>query len=67
MRPGDSVPIEQLVVVPRTYRVLLVDLETIYDRFPVRQRIAVRLKNKAGAVSLKSTGDSIDLQAYFGV
>jgi hypothetical protein len=67
MRPGDSVPLEQLIVVPRRYRVLLAEVHTIFDRYPINPRIAVTLENKAGAVFLKGKGDSIDLEAYFGV
>jgi hypothetical protein len=67
LRPGDSVPFQQLIVVPRAYDALLVELQTIFDRYPISPRIAVRLVEKNGAITLKSKGVSIDLETYFGV
>ncbi|MFY9663544.1 MAG: hypothetical protein WAL67_06745 [Candidatus Cybelea sp.] len=67
MRPGDTVPLQQLIVVPRKYRVLEVKIQTIYDRYPISQRVPARLYNENGAVILKSKGFGVDLEAYSGV
>jgi hypothetical protein len=67
LRPGDSVPIQLLVVVPRKYDVLLVEFHTVFDRYPIRPRKAIRLVTHSGAISLKGEGGSIDMESYFGV
>lgn len=66
MRPGDSVPYEHVIVVPRKYHVLGADFQTIYDRFPIEPRIDVMLRSENGAVVLASDRLSIELEAYFG-
>jgi hypothetical protein len=72
LRPGDSVPIQQLIVVPRRYDALLLQVHLLFHRFPNSGRVNVELQNKDGAVSLKSEDSSpgyfgIDLESYFGV
>jgi hypothetical protein len=67
LRPGDGIPFDQLVVVPRGYDVLLLEFQTIFDRFPIARRVAVTLQNKNGAVLLKAKNTSIVLESYFGV
>lgn len=67
LRPGDSVPLQLLVVVPRKYDVLLVEFHTIFDRYPIRPRKAIRIVNENGAVRLSGNGGSIDLESYFAV
>jgi hypothetical protein len=67
LRPGDNSSVMRLVVVPRTYNVLYLRFQTIFDRYPITPRIPVRLQNSNGAVTLVSSGVSIDTEAYFGV
>jgi hypothetical protein len=67
MRPGDSVPLQQLIVVPRKYRVLLLEIQTVYDRYPISPRITAQLQNENGELILKSKGLGVDLEAYSGV
>jgi hypothetical protein len=67
LRPGDTATEQQLVVVPKAYSVLLVKLETIFDRYPITPRVDVHLQNTNGAISLKSKGISIGRESYFGV
>lgn len=67
MRPGDTVPFQQLVVVPRKYRVLQLKIHTIYARYPISPRLPAKLRNENGAVTLKSNGAAVDLEAYSGV
>lgn len=71
LRPGDSAPLERLIVVPRKYRVLAVQFQTIFGRYPISRRVDVQVQNRAGMVRLKvnNTNDGfvVDFDAYFPV
>jgi hypothetical protein len=71
LRPGDSVPLDRLVVVPRKYRVLAVQFQTIYDRYPISRLVDVKIQNREGVVTLKSKpttgGFGVNFDAYFAV
>ncbi len=67
LNPGDKTSFQELAIVPRNYRVLRVDIETVYGRYPINPRVDVRLLNQDGAISLRSSYISIAFATYFGV
>jgi hypothetical protein len=67
MRAGDVVPLERLFVVPRKYRVLAIQFQTVVDRYPINPPLPIRLGNDHGVVTLKSNDISISFDAFFPV
>lgn len=66
LRPGDSVSLQSIALVPHGYRVLRVHFETIFDRYPISPRIDVTLVHKNDLIVLKGGGE-ISFDSYFGV
>jgi hypothetical protein len=67
LRPGDSATLQYVVVVPRTYRVVRVAIQTMFDRYPIAPRIPVQLVREKNAVLLQADFISISYDSYFGV
>jgi hypothetical protein len=65
--PGDSIPLQWLVVVPRKYRVMLVRFQMSFGRFPIRPPVKAQLQDDGGALTLKGRGNFMDNETYFGV
>jgi hypothetical protein len=67
LQPGDTATIEQLIVVPRKYDVLLLQLQMVFERYPINPRIDVQLQNKNGVITLNGHGKSVVSESYFSV
>jgi hypothetical protein len=69
LRPGDSFDLAVLAAVPREDHVVLVEVDTAYDRYPIRANsIAIRLVRKPdGAIVLSGNYPETNFVQYFGV
>jgi hypothetical protein len=68
LHPGDSFDYQFLVNVPREDHLLLVGVNTVYARYPIRPRIAVQLARRSnGAIDFTGTYENINFVHYFGV
>jgi hypothetical protein len=67
LRPGDSVTLQFVAVVPRRYTALRVTLETIFGRYPIEPRVAVKLVKNQSAIRLKADYISAAVENYFSV
>lgn len=71
LRPGDSADIVFLATVPREDHIVLVEVDTTFDRYPIRTNsIAVRMVRRTnGAVGLSHSKNASDVNfvQYFGV
>lgn len=68
LRPGDSFDIPLLVTVPHDDRLLAVQVDTVYARYPIEPRIHAQLVRTAdGSVDLSTTSAKVDFSTYFGV
>lgn len=66
LRPGDSVSLQFIALVPHGYRVLRVHFETIFARYPISPRMDLTLVHKNDEILLKGGGE-ISFDSYFGV
>ncbi len=68
LRPGDDTDYQLLVTVPREDHLLVVEVNTVYARYPIRPRIAVRLMQKpSGDIDFSGRYDNTSFVQYFGV